>query len=141
MDQHSCSLAKHSPAWTDPEAQLGIDSPHSQWSCRVVTGTFSCGLRGCGSKLSSQPEQPLKQLPTKPTGTSWGSCPAVSQRLLTEKPRELQAVRDCGFSAHTKPAALLQQHLLVCSTLCQHTGQPPTGESLSVPTAMGSSHH
>lgn len=93
--------------------------------------TFSCGLGDFGSKLSSQPEHALKQLSTKPTGTSWGSSPAASQR------RSPESLRSHGSSAHTKPAGLLQQHLPVCSTLHQHTGQSPAGESISVPTTRG----
>lgn len=87
---------QHSPAWTDPEAWLGMVSHHSQWSSHVVTGTFSCGLRGCGSKLSSQPEQALKQLPTKPTDTSWSKQLVLMPSSLTETPHRGEAQRAAG---------------------------------------------
>lgn len=127
------SIAPSLPSRTSL-AQPTLDRPRS-WSCHLVMDTFSCGLGGCGNKLSSQPEHALKQLSTKPTGTSWGSSPAASQRKSPE------SLRGHGPSAHMKPAALLQQHLPVCSTLHQHTGQSPAGESISVPTTRDSSHH
>lgn len=128
---------QHSPAWTDPEAQLGTDSHHSQWSCHVVTGTFSCGLRGCGSKFSAQPEQLPIEAPHKTHRYILGLMPSS----LTEKPRELQAVRGHSSSAHTKPALCFSSTYWFAAHFANTLGSLPQGESLSVPTTMDSSHH
>lgn len=73
MEQHSSSLDKHDPY----RENTSLDRPISMAGCRlplqpaelshIVLRTFSCGLGGCGSNLSSPPEQAKKQLlPTKP---------------------------------------------------------------------------
>lgn len=139
MDQHSSSLAKHNLSST---AQLGQTQEHG-WVLSPQPVELSCGHRHIflwTEGLWQQTELPCRASPeAAPHKThryilGQAACAHAQQchRLLTqEKPRELQAVRGHGPSAHTKPAALFQQHLLVGRTLSQHTGSLPQ-ESPSV---------
>ena len=69
------STAQALPSATRLRHSPNLDRPISMARCwlspqlvelsHMVLGTFSCGLGGCGSGLSSSPQQALKQLPTK----------------------------------------------------------------------------